>query len=89
MLLYLRDEFLNKDNILKDVKDQSLLKIVKNIIFCNKVRFFFILQCSFWIYYVTGIGKSYLYTLISILLFIILLDAIYVSVFRNGIEYVW
>ncbi len=53
------------------------------------VRVVYILEGIFAIYYLVGITGSYYFLFFIILLFIIILDGIYVSCFRHGKEHTW
>ena len=70
-------------------KEPDITKRVFNLIRCNFVRLLLIGQGIFCIYYLLAITGFLSYISLILCLIVILLDAIYVSVFRDGKEYKW
>ena len=61
-------------------------QIVKSIILCGLVRLVLIIENSFAIHFIISITNNFYFLLLLILPFFILLDTVYLCVFRNGRE---
>lgn len=70
-------------------KETSIKKRVFNLVRCNLVRLVLIGQCIFCIHYLISITRYLSYVGLLVIPLLILLDAVYVSIFRNGEEYKW
>lgn len=80
---------LSRKEILKNEKKEKLSKKVFNILLCNLGRFIYIGENIFSIYYIWFITNNSKFIFFAIFDIIILIDAIYVSVFRDGKEFSW
>lgn len=79
----------HRKNVLKDEQHIKLRKRIFNIFSCNFVRIVLIVENLLCIYYITKVFDNYLYALLIIFDVLILIDAIYVSIFRDGKEFSW
>ena len=70
-------------------KEADTKKRVFNLIRCNFVRLLLIGQGIFCIHYLISITGYLSYLSLVTCLVVILLDALYVSIFRDGKEYKW
>ena len=59
------------------------------IFVCLLIRLIFLLQTVFSTYFLISFYNQLLYLFVGILIFGIIIDCIYVSVYRHGKEYTW
>ena len=83
--------FFDRNKILDDEdKKETYWKKVVNILLCNKIRIAYLIQISFCIYYlIISHYLNYYFCFLSIFGLVIIIDAIYLSIFRLGKEYTW
>ena len=81
--------FFNKQYILRDLKDEKNLRRLAHILLCNLIRLFFLMQCGFLVYYAYGIQNKFDCMAAFIPVLIIIIDGLYVAIFRHGKEYAW
>lgn len=84
----IRDYF-DKEKLLAGERKRSKWEIVIDVTLCLLVRFIFIVESSFWIYYTIGITGNRNLLWLMVLLILILLDGLYLSLFRHGYEHSW
>ena len=65
------------------------VRMAYDISLCLIVRLWFLLQGSFYIYFLVTYEKNYGWLGIVVLLIIILIDGLYVVIKRKGKEYTW
>ena len=88
IIVKLRKKFTRKE-ILKEDINVKLWRKILDIIMCILVRLVFIGECIFAIYYVIGITNNLAFVSMIVPIILIILDGIYVSIFRLGKEHSW
>jgi len=69
---------------LKSCKANKALRLVIDLILCNLVRFFYVIESGFCIFYLINLTSNLVYLIILGPLLVIIVDDLYVSIKRKG-----
>lgn len=82
-------DYFNKEKLLAGERKKTKSELAFHVFMCLLVRFIFIAESSFWIFYTIGLTGRYNLLWIIILLVFMLFDGLYLSIFRHGYEHSW
>ena len=69
-------------------KERKIIRVFEMII-CIVIRLVFLFQTTFSIYFLISFFDEYLYLALTLCVFSIIVDCVYVSIYRFGKEYTW
>ncbi len=80
----------NRKELLKFEHDVTKRRrIILNIFLCVFVRCIFLVESIFFLYFLIGITQNHFYLFLILPLIFIIVDGVYVAIFRFGKEHTW
>ncbi len=73
----------------KSIKTNNKLVVTIDLFLCNFVRFFYVIESAFCIFYLINLTSNLVYLISVVPLLTIIADDLYVSIKRKGKEFYW